>query len=168
MKNSNLKLLWIEIEAEIQNLRKIVQETQIFLNELEGEPSIIEVRGIGSIVHDFYCCVEKIFKRVVTTMDEDMPSERSWHIDLLIRMTLDIPDIRPKVISTPLKEELREYLQFRHVFRNIYGFELKWAVILPLIENIENIFLSIQKELTEFILFLKSIENLNVDDTSLS
>lgn len=40
-------------------------------------------------------------------------------------MTIEIKGIRPPVISKELAAELDEYLSFRHLFRNIYGFELE-------------------------------------------
>lgn len=42
-----------------------------------------------------------------------------------IRMTIPIKEIRPHVISEELAADLDEYLAFRHLFRSIYGFELK-------------------------------------------
>jgi len=41
-------------------------------------------------------------------------------------MACPIEGIRGAVISQDLLEKLKEYLRFRHLFRNIYGFELKW------------------------------------------
>ncbi len=40
-----------------------------------------------------------------------------------------IKDTRPAVISEELAADLDEYLSFRHVFRNIYGFELKGSML---------------------------------------
>ena len=48
------------------------------------------------------------------------------HKRLLNKMTLKIPGLRPAVISKELKEALDEYLRFRHVFRNVYGYLLEW------------------------------------------
>ena len=40
-------------------------------------------------------------------------------------MSLPIPSLRPAVISAALAEELGDFLPFRHVFRNTYGWELR-------------------------------------------
>jgi hypothetical protein len=87
---------------------------------------VLETRADGSVLHDFYSVIEKIFKRIAARIDRDVPSGEDWHTDLLIRMAIFLDSIRPNVISENLKEQLAEYLRFRHLFRNIYGFELKW------------------------------------------
>ncbi|MGB9887889.1 MAG: hypothetical protein ACPLRW_12990, partial [Moorellales bacterium] len=49
------------------------------------------------------------------------PETLRWHKQLLNRMTLEVPEVRPPVISKDLARTLDEYLRFRHVFRNVYG-----------------------------------------------
>ncbi|MBI2265735.1 MAG: hypothetical protein HYU64_11260, partial [Armatimonadetes bacterium] len=90
------------------------------------EPSSLEVRAAGSILHDFYSGIEKIFRRISSNLDGDMPSGEDWHLELLERMSLAVEGLRPSVISEGAKSKLSEFLRFRHLFRNIYGFELKW------------------------------------------
>jgi hypothetical protein len=41
-------------------------------------------------------------------------------------MILDIPGMRPAAITTHTEKKLREYFEFRHLFRKRYGFELDW------------------------------------------
>jgi hypothetical protein len=53
---------------------------------------------------------------------EDSPQ---WYRSLLQRMATSLEGVRPAVISPELAADLEEYLSFRHVFRSIYGFELK-------------------------------------------
>jgi hypothetical protein len=42
-------------------------------------------------------------------------------------MSKPLGDVRDRVISETLKNRLKEYLRFRHLFRDTYGFDLKWA-----------------------------------------
>ena len=48
---------------------------------------------------------------------------KQWHRDLLIQMSLDISQTRPKIISQETVTNLDEYRRFRHVVRNVYGNE---------------------------------------------
>jgi len=82
-------------------------------------------RAIGSIIHDFYTCCERIFKRIAAEINGGTSGGDSWHKELLFRMTIPVEDRRPAVLSEGLAADLDDYLSFRHVFRNIYGFELQ-------------------------------------------
>src|SRR4030066_2281436 len=121
MKNT-LLILKTEIEKELRDLERLRDEMSNVLNH--AEPSFLETRAAGSILHDFYSGIEKIFRRIASRIDRDTPSGDDWHTELLIRMSIPIDGIRPAVISEDLKERLAEYLRFRHLFRKINCFEL--------------------------------------------
>ncbi|MBI5183141.1 MAG: hypothetical protein HY999_02110 [Nitrospinae bacterium] len=155
-KNSFL-VLKKEIEKELKDLEKLEKEMNEVLSH--SEPSFLETRAAGSILHDFYSGIEKIFRRVAFRIDRDIPSGEDWHTELLIRMSIPIAGIRPNVISEGLKEQLAEYLRFRHLFRNIYGFELKWErckTLGVMLKEILNVF---KKEIAVFLKFTDSLEN---------
>ena len=78
------------------------------------------------MLHAFYTGIENIFKRIEVEFGEDLPRGDAWHRDLLRAMTRPGRN-RPLAISTALEETLRDYLGFRHVFRQAYTFQLKWA-----------------------------------------
>lgn len=82
------------------------------------------LRAVGSILHDFYTCVENMFRIIARNMDESMPESPGWHNDLLQQMSLSIEDVRPPVISSQTLDYLNEFRGFRHIFRNTYGFNL--------------------------------------------
>ena len=124
MKKNSLLILKEEIEKELEDLDKLNVEMAEVLSH--PEPSFLEVRAAGSILHDFYSGIEKIFRRIAFKIDRDVPSGEDWHTELLIRMSIPLDGIRPSVVSKGMKEQLAEYLRFRHLFRSIYGFELKW------------------------------------------
>ncbi|HEY8884396.1 MAG TPA: hypothetical protein VIO35_03715, partial [Chloroflexota bacterium] len=63
-------------------------------------PTSLELRAAGSILHDFYNGVERVFERIATAIDQDLPSAPNWHVDLLDRMAYPIPEVRPAVISS--------------------------------------------------------------------
>lgn len=139
------------VEIEIANLGRLCREMDELLSSGVEKKGSFEVRAAGSILHDFYCGAERIFERVALTMDKNIPSGLNWHTDLLLRMGDAIEGIRNNVISGQLKENLKEYLRFRHLFRHIYGFELKWERIKPLCLQLNGIFDSLKKEIEEFL-----------------
>ena len=114
-------------------------------------------RAQASILHDFYTACERIFLRIAKDIDGDVPQGKHWHIDLLKRMAMERGDIRPEVISENLARALRPYLGFRHVFRNIYGYELDSDRLRPLIERFEGTLDYFQDEIYRFVDFLKQV-----------
>ena len=116
------------------------------------------LRIIGSILHDYYTCIEKIFRKIAKEVDGELPSGSAWHMNLLDRMELSIESIRINVICNKTKVILSDYLRFRHIFRNVYGFQLDWDKLKHLVENLEENTLLFQKDISDFIIFLKKLE----------
>ena len=154
MNGNHFKLLKAEINAELKNLDHLIDELRHGQAYFGEDHSYFELRAYGSILHDFYSGLEKIFERIASSLDGDMPMGHDWHIQLLNRMGIEIETIRPKVISTQLQKELHEYMRFRHLFRKVYGFELKWDKMQPLIYDLPELLTRIKKELSSFINFL--------------
>lgn len=90
-------------------------------------------------------------------IDGNMPSGEEWHKRLLDRMAVEVEDLRPPVIDSALKEQLSEYLRFRHLFRHIYGFELNWDRCRPLVQKLPEINRELSDSLDRFEDFLQEI-----------
>ncbi len=146
-----LRDLVAEIEKELQSLHEMRAE----MKEIKSETSLIYRRSMGSILHDFYNCCERIFKKIAVDINGGYEDTKKWHKALLYRMTIPVRGLRPAVISEELAAELDEYLSFRHVFRNIYGFELKGERIAYLSKKFDRITSIFIKEIKVFIAFLE-------------
>lgn len=98
-------------------------------------PDAIELSALAAFLHSFYTGIENIFKRVAVEIDHALPTGELWHKRLLDAMTTG-NNQRGTVISTDLAARLKQYLQFRHVFRQAYTFDLRWdrmrALVLEL------------------------------------
>lgn len=70
---------------------------------------------------------------------------------MLNKVTYDVENVRPAVITERMASELEEYLEFRHVFRNIYGFELLGERVLRLKEKHSVVFNDFIEELKDFL-----------------
>lgn len=156
MTRAELPILKSEIEKELQELERLCSEMGSVLRC--SEPTFIEVRAAGSILHDFYCAAEKVFKKIASRIDRDIPSGEDWHLQLLERMTLALPGLRPAVISEEMRERLSEYLRFRHLFRNIYGFELRWRRIEELGHEMREVLVALRQDIERFFDFIKSVQ----------
>lgn len=134
------------IQAELSDIDKLSRE----LKECAGDNQIIR-RAKGSILHDFYNACERIFETIAREINGGVPLSGQWHKKLLYQMTLPIKGIRPAVISAKLAARLDEFLAFRHLFRNIYGFELEGERLTQLADKFPETVELFQTEIAEFI-----------------
>ena len=136
-----------DIKHEIQNLEKLITELEV----TKDDGSISTRRIIGSVLHDSYNCCERIFRMIVGEINEAVPFGFEWHRQLLNKVTHGVENLRPPVISEKMAAEIEEYLEFRHVFRNIYGFELLGDRLIRLKERHPFVFDSFIKEVMYFL-----------------
>ena len=137
------------IANELQALERVSSQLQQLLARMPESPTFVELRATGSILHDFYSGVERIFERIAVTLDGGLPEGERWH-QLLLQQMEEETQVRPAVIDRELSARLLEYLKFQHRFRNIYGNELQWDRLRPLAENVFETLMQLRKRLAEF------------------
>ena len=141
-----------EIKIEIENLERLNNEMNQLLEKIGYKPNFIEVRAAGSILHDFYSGVEKIFERIALALDNHFPKGENWHMELLLQMSKPFKEKRESIISEKLLQNLKENLRFRHLFRHVYGFELTWERFEGLCRRLKDTFGEIKIHLYRFLL----------------
>ncbi len=134
------------IREELDKIKKLSVE----IDECKGDSYIMK-RAKGSILHDFYNACERIFELIANNINGGMTGGHKWHKRLLSQMTINIEGVRTPVISKRLAAELDEYLAFRHLFRNIYGFELESGRLDKLVERFTEIIDLFSEEINNFI-----------------
>ena len=108
-------------------------------------------------LHNFYTACERIFEKIAGEVNGGVPQTPDWHLRLLRTMTVDVPEVRPRVLSSELAERLTDYLRFRHLVRNVYGFELREDKMEPLVREIEKVSGDFESQMQRF---LDSLEEL--------
>ncbi len=109
------------------------------------------LRARGSILHDFYSGIERVFVRIAEELDGGVPQGEQWHRQLAKDMSLEIPGVRPAVIAEELARSLGDFRRFRHVFRNVYGFALEDQRMRPLEERLPTVLSSFRRQVGEFL-----------------
>ena len=140
-----------DIKIELASLRRLENEMKYLSEMLHNGESFVEIRAAGSIIHDFYSGIEKVFERIAMLIDGSIPKGESWHVELLSRMAQPFEDKRTEVISEGLFQILKEYLRFRHLFRNIYGFQLNWELFRKLCEEMTSTLDLFSEEINTFL-----------------
>lgn len=95
-----------------------------------------------------------IFAAIAQSMEGGAPVGLRWHRELLEDMAMDQPTIRPSVLRPSTARTLDEYLRFRHLFRHIYGSELSWGRLRPLLQSLPAVADAALEDLRRFCGFL--------------
>ncbi|MGD9049514.1 MAG: hypothetical protein PVF77_15765 [Anaerolineae bacterium] len=144
------------IRQELVELERVVTRAERAIaaarQSLENQDLYLDSAALN--LHDFYAGLERIFRQIAATVDQSVPSEHDWHRELLRQMTVDLPQVRPQVLSVEAAHAIDEFLRFRHIVRNIYTFEFDADRIEHLVRRLEPSFEQARTELLAFAEFL--------------
>lgn len=79
--------------------------------------------AVGYTIHNIYCLLENYFLRIAKFFENGLDTS-SWHAELVGRMCIEIPGLRPRLFDTAFAQRLDTLRRFRHAFRNMYQAEL--------------------------------------------
>ena len=151
------------LEAQIKEGLRVLDDIALFYGELKQK----ELRMLGEsqasamlladIFISFYTCCETIFVRISRFFENNLDPSR-WHKELLERMTLTLPDLRPRVLSPRTVDLLDEFLRFRHFKRYYFEFTYDWKRIVYLEDRYNEILPLLRQDLARFSKALNKIE----------
>lgn len=132
--SSEIRELATDIETELRRLTRLEASIQQVKSEIERDPAraTLFYENLALKLHNFYTGCERIFRIVASELDGALPSGYDWHQRLLDRVSLGRQG-RPALVTSETVRRLREYLAFRHIVRNIYGFELEPSRVKQLV-----------------------------------
>ncbi len=145
-----------QIAVERELLHQLLETHRSLLVKCSTQaPNPIELSALAAMLHAFYTGIENTFKRIAIEVDGGFARNENWHQTLLRNMASPGP-ARPVVVSESLRQSLKEYLDFRHVFRQGYTFQLRWDKMAPLVRNCEEVLQRLELELDAFIISMHS------------
>jgi hypothetical protein len=120
-----------EIPARIAQTLQLLLEMLRRLDAFESD--IVPILGKTAdsvlipvqILENAYTAVETLILRISQAFENHLDSRR-WHADLLEKMTLEVPKIRPKVLSAATYQRLAELMRFRHFKRYYFELDFDW------------------------------------------
>lgn len=145
-----------ELESDWQELQNLRQKHQRVTEKLESlpEPDEFDWAGLGYVLNCTYTAFESYFTRVAKFFGNRLADEH-WHRDLLARMALSVPPVRPAVISQELHDLLSDLRGFRHVFRFVYTRKLRPKKLTELSDRVPSIYAAFEPAHTAFTTFLR-------------
>lgn len=140
-----------QVAVELEQLDSLLETYRPLLERCAATaPDAIELAALAAMLHSFYNGVENLLKRVVVESGEELPDGDLWHRSLLDQVSAPTDD-RPAALSAELKTTLRPYLDFRHVFRHAYTFDLRWEKMRELVLECETTLAALHEELATFL-----------------
>ena len=132
-----------KIEAEYENIDRLILE----LPEKERLPFLefLQLAGVATIIHNFYNGIENILKLILNEKNIPLPKGGSWHKDLL-----ELAEEKG-IITKSTREQIGEYLSFRHFFSHAYALDLYAERLEPLVENIKKVYVYFKDEISDFL-----------------
>jgi hypothetical protein len=138
------------IEDHRARLRRLLHDHHDFFIDLSrGDPSLVEREAAATVLHSFYTGVETILRSIADGLDGGVAKTDTWHATLLEAMARPTP-ARPAALSASTADRLREFMVFRHRFRNMYGFELNWTLMQPLVAALQSTLQAFEDDLDKF------------------
>lgn len=136
-----------ELLREIQAEKEHILITLQALKEASErkEKTDIELAAIATFLQNTYNGMENILKRMLKFKGISTPLSESWHKDLL-DLSVDY-----QIISSKLSRRLDEYRAFRHFFIHGYGIMLDKEKLMPLAENLPDLWRDFESELETFL-----------------
>ena len=139
-----------KIYFEIEQIDELMEVSRPFLSTcLEREPEFGEKCGVAQILHSFYNGIEKLLLLIVKNSEIISIDVHRWHSELFMKAFE--PRNNKSIIRPQLKEILNEYLKFRHVVRNSYGFTLNWDKMIDMVTNLEKTWNMIKCDILDYI-----------------
>ena len=114
------------------------------------DPDFVEASAAGSFLQSFYNGIEGIILLLFKGIGENIPNDVQWHKKLFDK-AFKATEKRSILFRDDYKEKLVEYLSFRHFFRHSYGFEIDWNRLRPLINEVEELWKILEKDIHKFI-----------------
>ena len=82
----------------------------------------VQLDSLGFALHNLYNALENSFTQISLSFENHVKEPFRWHQELLEKMFLEIPPVRPAVLPAPVKLLLVDLFGFRHFFR--HGYEI--------------------------------------------
>ncbi|MBI2266233.1 MAG: hypothetical protein HYU64_13870, partial [Armatimonadetes bacterium] len=145
-----LALLLGYFSSQRSAARKIFEEIRLTEPESREKTS-----HLAYLLHNLYCSLEDLFQEVAKTFENRVEDPSRYHRELLKRMCMEIPGIRPRLLSEAGFRVLDELRGFRHIFRHAYDYELSPAKTADLKNRTVGGWDAVQADLMIFANFLE-------------
>ena len=107
--------------------------------------------GCGHYIARFFNIVEQMALRVAKAFENNIDDDKGWHSELIRRMTLDFPEIRPALFPREVAGLLQNVRGFRHIFTRAYDLDFDPRQLELQLEYAQNVAMELHPIVKQFI-----------------
>ncbi len=115
----------VTLQAEVMDDVRVVSEAA----ELAGQRLLIgDDSGLESCAYQLvrvFNIIEQMGLRIAKAFENHIDDERGWHAELVHRLSIEVPGIRPALYQPDILPALRDLRGFRHVITHAYDLTLE-------------------------------------------
>lgn len=151
-----IAILKSRILHDFEKINNIFTRTEKAYNDFRVSKEYSKLIESAFYASQLYSGFENIFKAIAKTFENNIEKDY-WHKSLLIRMNMEIQDIRPALLSNETFICLDEIRAFRNYFRNAYDIDIdgeKFGIVADKVFKLKALS---GKDISGFIQFLDSL-----------
>jgi hypothetical protein len=155
------KALAQRIRSEIPELDRAVGAVLRHWERAKAVPEDQDafLNSVALNLHGFYNGIERVLELIAVDLDGAILGGDAWYTELLRQVELEVPSLRPAVISSETRRRLDEYRRFRHRLRNIYAANLNASQLEGLVSQLMSTWEILKAEFTAFADYLDSLSD---------
>ncbi len=148
-----------ELQSQIDHQIGVLDELVTYLGSYIAKRPEETVRTredglvVAGVLENYYTAAETVLLRIVQQFGNELDPKR-WHASLLERLTIDVRDVRPRVLTDATSSCLDELRRFRHFKRYYYRIDYDWDKLAFLIKKTNEVQPLLVTELQRFSEFL--------------
>jgi hypothetical protein len=156
----SLLTLIAELEGDAAEIERVLEHNREAWQRVSGgADGVVDLGALAFTIHTTYGVLENYFLRISKVFENNLSLDR-WHRELVEKMTLDVPELRPPfLVSTKSKQQVLELVKFRHRVRNLYGEDLDRRQISAVQHLFDEFFTSFPQLHVDFTSKLQAIAN---------
>ena len=153
MEELHYRVIRAEVESQLKEIERLFREVESRKKRAKRSKAFLE--SLGYQLHNLYSAFEDLFKIIAGYFENRVTDSTKYHKELLKKMTIAVPGVRPALLSEELYRHLDELRAFRHYFRHAYLHELRYDKIKGVIEASEKVRSLYRRDINSFLRKLK-------------
>ena len=128
------ELTLVVLKAEVVDDCRVLGQTAALARDRFGAGREAELEACAFQLARLYNIAEQLALRIAKAFENNIDDEQGWHMELMRRLGIEIPGVRPALFSAELISDLHELRGFRHVVRHAYDLTLQKNKLQPLLD----------------------------------